>query len=419
MKSQISFPIKVSIVILSIVAFMLVIYYYTSFTSEIKKEKASVEFRGEVLGILEKLVNSEECLAYSGFVKSSKPVLDISKIEEFVVNYKDKEPDCARSTNFDYSVKIIQLPKEIKTYPGEIIQQTECGEAELSFSFHSDQKEQIKNHYVVCDISEEDLEKCCKAGKELDFNAAVQNPKISCNGKSYNCALYDCSKYVIDATKSDENKEECQLKILTGEKVCCIYKNCLRGIGPHPHPIIIKCYNLDPETDCKKTKSSDTSFQMWCGSVAIPVKVPTPKSISVNVQEKIWVFSVSSGISSFSPEKAKWEEIEISYPIVIRYNETFSTEGIIKIKAVRGELEKFVGILENICKKAENREDIYFADKFYFSYNVKREGNKICMLDKCKIIDCQPDLIFDGLEKGEYYLKIIYDKGKNEVRVVK
>lgn len=399
MKSQMSFPLKLSVIILSIAAFMLIIYYYTSFTSLIKEERAKTQFRTEALNVLGKLVTSDECLAYSGFVNSSKPILDISKIEEFVSKYQDLEPDCAKALDFDYSVEIIQLPKEVKTYPGEILEQTECGEAVVGIAYHF--KEEAKTHYIVCE--NDGWKKCC--GGELDTIVPTEICGVWCNS-------YDCSKYVIDTVGNSERMKECQEKISKGEKVCCLFSNCIPG----EHPIIILCYNIDPEKDCQK---SSGFINAMCGAIALPTRTPTTKTIQSSVQEKIWSFSVSSGVSSFSPEKAKWDEIEVSYPVIIRYDPTFSTEGIIKIKAVRGELEKFVSLLEDICKKAENGEKAYFAEKFYFSYTVKRDGDKICMLDRCKIFSCKIPLeIPEKIERGERYIRISYDASYGKIRVL-
>ncbi len=431
MKGQISFPAKVAVTVISVTAFMLVIFYYASFVSTVKEEKAKAEFRAEVLSVLQKLVNSEKCLAYSGLVKSSKPVLDKKKIEEFVSKYKDIEPDCAKALDFDYSVKIIQLPKDIKTYPGEAVKQVECGEVTgYGIAVHGYGKDEL-TIFFVC---ESDLRGHCS--EEVDCNGGWGDrscPYIPGHGYyistdhplNFNgvlCYPYNCSEFIVQKIRcsfgscSVEDDEKCMKLAMKGEKVCCIHTNCLQSGGSDYHPYFLKCYNLDPERECKPV--SMVSVNAYCGAISVPVRVPATTSHEISLNQKVWSFSVSSGITSFSPQKAKWDEMEISYPVVIRYNETFSTEGVIKIKAVRGELEKFVGILEDICKKAERGENVYFADEFSFSYSVKRYGNRICMLDKCKIFDCPIPLEMKEIKKGEYYLRIIYHPSEGKIRVI-
>ena len=55
----------------------------------------------------------------------------------------------------------------------------------------------------------------------------------------------------------------------------------------------------------------------------------------INVERKEWSFSIGAektmSVESFSPQKARKSEIRMSFPVVIRYNKTFATEGIIHI----------------------------------------------------------------------------------------
>jgi streptogramin lyase len=127
----------------------------------------------------------------------------------------------------------------------------------------------------------------------------------------------------------------------------------------------------------------------------------------VEIKEKEWNF----GVKSFSPEKAKEFEVVISVPISIRYNETFATEGIAYIYAAKGELESIYGVIENLCERAkeEPNVDIKFSRKFHFSYPVKLDGNKLCMLDRCKNVVCGVLIKMKEFGEGEHVVNFAYD----------
>jgi streptogramin lyase len=146
-------------------------------------------------------------------------------------------------------------------------------------------------------------------------------------------------------------------------------------------------------------------------------------SIEIEVEERVWSFSVGSektfGTQSFSPEKAKKAEIKIAIPVTIRYNETFATEGIMYVYAVRGELEEFFGTIDYLCMSAKNfpEKEIKFSKSFHFSYPVRKEDNKICMLNSCKIIECDVPIKMKEFTNGDYQINFIYDATKREIDI--
>ncbi|MCK4428758.1 MAG: hypothetical protein KAU95_00160, partial [Candidatus Aenigmarchaeota archaeon] len=128
---------------------------------------------------------------------------------------------------------------------------------------------------------------------------------------------------------------------------------------------------------------------------------------------------VGFGTSEFSPHAAKKEEIELILPITIRYNETTSREGQIKITAVRGELESLTGLIEDVCIKAEENpgEEIVISRDMFFTYPVEYDRTKLCMVDSCKKVDCNLPIKFEDIKrKGEYYVEISYSSGIINVR---
>jgi streptogramin lyase len=146
-------------------------------------------------------------------------------------------------------------------------------------------------------------------------------------------------------------------------------------------------------------------------------------SKEIEVEEKVWSFSVGSektfGTQSFSPEKAKKAEIKIAIPVTIRYNETFATEGIMYVYAVEGDLEEFYGTIDYLCMSAKNfpEKEIKFSKSFHFSYPVRKENNKICMLNSCKIIECNVPIKMKEFTDGDYQINFIYDATKKEIDI--
>jgi hypothetical protein len=146
-------------------------------------------------------------------------------------------------------------------------------------------------------------------------------------------------------------------------------------------------------------------------------------SKEIQVEEKTWSFSVGSektfGAKSFSPGKARRDEMQITIPITIRYNETFATEGIINIYAVKGELEDLYGIIDYLCINAKNspERDVKFSKVLHFSYPVKMVNDNICMLESCKKVECAVPVKMINFKDGEYSINFVYDSSKKTIEI--
>jgi streptogramin lyase len=146
-------------------------------------------------------------------------------------------------------------------------------------------------------------------------------------------------------------------------------------------------------------------------------------SKEIQVEEKTWSFSVGSektfGAKSFSPGKARRDEIQIAIPITIRYNETFATEGMINIYAVKGELEDLYGIIDYLCINAKNfpERDVKFSKVLHFSYPVKMVNDNICMLESCKKVECVVPVKMINFNDGEYSINFVYDSSKKTIEI--
>lgn len=154
LKGQISFFSKVIFIVLSSLLFLFLFYYYQSFQKSVLEERLQSEFKNEVLNLANKLISSEECLSYRG----EKNVLDLNKIELFERKYQDVEPTCAKKIDFDYSIEIIQIGKEIKVLPnikkfgGTLAWVVNSGCAisgDSSLSLVSISGREIRRHYTV------------------------------------------------------------------------------------------------------------------------------------------------------------------------------------------------------------------------------------------------------------------------------
>ncbi len=354
------------------------------------EEKESSELRMDSLEILQKLINTKECLAYEYNNVTQKGNLDINKILDFNNSYQGLEPKYAKAMDFDYNIEIIQFEKNFRTYQGMQIKEKECDpeNSNWSIAFHGQ-----PTIYIHCDGN---LEGCCGGG-ELDGRFPRT---LNCGGRSVVCTPYDCSQYI-------KSSEECE-KIYEGtsEMACCVRKTC------NSHPWMMECYNIDPATNC--TEITIRHIHAWCGLTITASREPYGVNFTSDIKQKSWGFAYLpvSGISSFSPHDAKEEEIQIVLPITIRYNETTMREGIIKITAVKGELETISSLIEDICAKAERNpsETLIITRDMYFTYPILYQGNQLCMLNSCKNLDCTFPINFENItQKGMYNIEFTYN----------
>jgi len=393
-KAQLSFFVKTVFVLISSLAFVFILFLFSKYQEETRISKESSQFRMEALSILQKLITSPECLASSE--ESKKVVIDREKLEKFSQMYSETEPKCARALTFDYNITILQLEKHTVLYPGTIIVSGEPTYVN-ALAFHEKQYNSTHVYYSLCNFSPNDEH--CRG--ELDGptncpNECLYNP-ISCPPEKIGrtcCVIYICPK------------EKCEVK-----------ENKMGG-----HPWVVLC-EFESEEDLKSScEIYKGHLHKWCGKVSIDMPIEVGIKRELNVEKKEWNVGVKSsvGINAFSPEKAKKEELKISMPVIIRYNETFSTEGILYFHAVRGELEELNSLLEDLCEKAESGIILNFSKNLHFSYPVKYSFPNICMLNSCKKFECSYSLDFEEIEaSGDYSLKFSIDSNNKKIVVRK
>ena len=388
---QANFMVKALFIVIASIIFIFIINYFASFRYETIQQKGESNFKISVLNVLQKIVSDENCLAYkNGNVQ--KPVLSMGKIESFASVYKSTEPECAKAADFDYAIRIVQLPYNFTLDPG---QKKVRGELKLSDEFSSHppyyQPSSTSTVFFDCNFVPEEHPELCK-NTELDM--------MTCGG---------CR---------EDPKKNCPFPQPGGHLggICCIYYLC---------PLdACACTEMKPGlgdcgSGCIVTSGCDLSKCQWypwhgaCGMTFEYTLVPSGEIIDVKIEKNVWEFGLSFGQTSFSPPKARTGEVQLSLPITLKYSETFSTEGIIYIYAVRGELEDLHGLLADICEKATAGEkEIKFTKQFHFSYPVIYDSSskQLCMGSSCKFFDCNYQLEFKNIEReGDYILEFSFD----------
>ena len=114
-----SFFIKSVVTIAAILSLVAIIYFTQASKIDAIEKKESSELKQDALEVLQKLVNAEECLAYTYENTTRKGELDIMKIYRFAIAYPSTEPRPAKALNFDYYIEIVQSPKDFTLYPGK------------------------------------------------------------------------------------------------------------------------------------------------------------------------------------------------------------------------------------------------------------------------------------------------------------
>jgi streptogramin lyase len=151
--------------------------------------------------------------------------------------------------------------------------------------------------------------------------------------------------------------------------------------------------------------SDFTGFQ---ANTEVSIEIPAEVK-NISIEEKEWKF----GILEKGP-KIDYEET-ISFPIAIKYNESFITEGILKIDAFIGFLESFYNFLKNAC----NNKDFDASKKFKIVYPIEIEKYfdkyKICSENSCKILSCKSEIEETKIDKGEYIINLKNENGKIKI----
>jgi len=410
-----SFFIKAVVMIAAVLSFAATVFFFHSSQISTIKEKEKSELRMEAMEILQKLINKRENLAYVYDNVTQKGNLDIRKIINFVGSYSHTEPDTAKALNFDYKIEIMQYPRNFTLYPGKKWEEKEVNMRYLC----SDPGYGDEFILIICNYDPENCSDICEECGEFD-ECSIPDCPASCGKNPLKNCPYNGSCDVTDCPTSsspDPSKE-----------VCCRYLRCPRVgtcdyvVNTHfPHSTCWVGFgncDLSKCTDVGCTRGTGSWDHGHCTKGKIPIPIPSAKMINITIPIRKWGFGVGFGTSSFSPEGAIQSKEEVVLPVVIRYNATTMRGGLIKITAVRGELETLNSLIEDVCLKAEKNpgKEIKVLRDLYFSYPVSYDGTYLNMVDGKKIPDCNYPIEFDNIEReGEQSVEIRYDPSSSKI----
>ncbi len=128
-KGQITLLTKPILLVLTIGVLGVLVYsIYTSQSSE-KMRESELDLRTSATNMLTILASSEDCLGYVtvATMSSYANIVDVKKLEEFSERYAEIEPPCARSYQYGWRAKVIEINKL-----GERTREWSFGAAEFS-----------------------------------------------------------------------------------------------------------------------------------------------------------------------------------------------------------------------------------------------------------------------------------------------
>ncbi|MEM5811300.1 MAG: hypothetical protein QXG91_00970 [Candidatus Aenigmatarchaeota archaeon] len=401
MKSQASFFIKAIFVVVLLFLFSFTLVQISNFQKTVVEEKEKSDFRSNVLNIAQKLLTDKNCLAHEYEETSRKIIIDKKKLDLFSNSFIDEEPACAKALTFDYNISIWSLEKNFTIYPG--LKRVSSGsQTAEDFAQHVCEIGNDMVLFVRCNWNPRELkekgEDPCLGQSEIDPPWIIPFCPDSC----YPDPLEKCPypKHAPCCFNFHCPKDKCE---------------CIKSSKGHPWVVSCSKEETKDFTECTRVGGEHS----YCGEIEVEVEIPVGTETPVDIRREIASFGLTmkAGFSTFSPEKAKKEELTINIPVTIKYNETFSIEGYFLMYAVRGELEEFFSLLEYICEKAINNEYIKFSKQFHFSYDIKKIGDKICMLNSCKRFKCPLSLEMDYFKAGTHILSFEANKNLNKIIV--
>lgn len=126
-----SFLMQGIYLILVLVTISIVLNQVATLRYENTRQQKELELRNAANDIIEKLITDKRCMAFTeiGVTAEERQIpltthrmIDLEKLQNFSVAYKDTEPDCARDYQYRYTVRVEKLlqKREILKEPSEI-----------------------------------------------------------------------------------------------------------------------------------------------------------------------------------------------------------------------------------------------------------------------------------------------------------
>lgn len=114
MKGQLSYIIKPMSLLMIILLLVFLYMSINSATSNEKKTQKNLDLVNSATNTLLILANSRDCVAYKSSITDGlyANVVDVEKLKEFSEKYAKVEPECARSYDFGWRVKINEIDRD-------------------------------------------------------------------------------------------------------------------------------------------------------------------------------------------------------------------------------------------------------------------------------------------------------------------
>lgn len=445
-KGQMSFTIKAFVLVATIIAFLILIMFVSSFTQKSEKREESLSLEMKAMSDVQKLVSSKDCLAYDVEGKPQRGIIDVGKLEGFVGKYPDIEPECALEGEFDYKVNVTEEPMSLMIYssfPGEIeyifnqingkntifLIDTSASMNEPCGTYNKVPKNKIECVEMFLKNFADRLSGESKMGLYAyplrawvfemtpieSYREPIKNKIIlSANGGTPMCtALKEAFSYssrvktdaIVLLTDGCENSNECWI----GDSLKVVEQNLDKEIVIHT---IAFGEDVEKCTDILKKIANLTDGAYYRALTCEDLAGKTPQHF-ISVSEKSWAF----GINEFSPGRAKYDEKTVSIPVTLRYDSNSYRSGTISLRAVGGELERISSAINQICSEDRSEK---MTLQMKISYPVKYSGGKLCVESAspiCKTISCQKQVEFENIDSaGDYIIRIQNEGGKITVK---
>lgn len=479
-RGQVTFTIKALVLVLSVVAFTAIIWQAQNFFGSTVEQKQESQFKMEAMEVLQKLINNENCLAYSYQNTTYKGVIDREKLEKFEENYRGLEPDCANALPFDYNIRVKTLPMNISTHQplggfgggtfGEILDLIDG----KKIVFVSDGSASMQNSGGTYKGNPVNKLECSKLFLKSFINRLSKESEVSLIPYYFKPGGQCTHSHLFGYTEISNNREMLEEKIDKikyydpgGTPMCKGLEQGLKYAKNNDGDVVVLmtdgceniccgrydgcCCNENCESVQIAEKYKNTNLTVMTvgygkkGVCYRPVltkiaKLTGGKSFraksceqllkiipktKIELDDREWGKGGNIGVSQFSSGDIRKNSITVSLPVSIRYGFGDYKRAIIYLKAVKGNVEKLSGYLNRICQLgSQKNENIELSMEVSFDNPVKFVDDKepkICMMGKekvCKKISCDFEISFENItEAGSYSIRMKYNKNKNEVTV--
>ncbi|MDI6807014.1 MAG: VWA domain-containing protein [Candidatus Aenigmarchaeota archaeon] len=464
MKAQMSFLIKGIYLILILIVIAIVINQITSLNLITAAQIKSLELGSEAGDILEMLTGYERCLAYkelatiegSEFNLSLHRVIDVNKLEKFADQFTDIQPDCARDFRFGYRARAKTFPLNITTlkiarvggvykevlplidgkkvifvmdvtgsmrggcgeYEGKPVTKIECVKIFLNNFI-----DEMSNESQVALLAYSTYYSCPGWGWIFPFTvldgAARDELKNKvdplpasggtpmCNGleEAFKYGEVNGAEAIVLLTDGCENA--CNCRCGPPSSTVEVAKNYaytgipVHTIGFSAHEDEGYCDTVicvGPLNDTANITGGRYFRAKTCGELISHAE----EALNIEIEPKEWEF----GDMVFSKSEALREQISVSMPIIVYINSSTFLPGLIEVSLVDGELEQFIGLLEQSCL---TERDLSSTLPLSYPVNLEIINNKnhICMQfrdgKECQRLACNKVIEFEGIKSPGNY----------------